>query len=761
MYESKDEQFASVVPFLRDGLERGEQCLYLANDTATEEVASALRSRGVEVDAAVASGQLSIQPAADLYLTDGSFDPERTITRIERRAGEAIDAGYDRLRIAAETTWAVEHDVDLDRVESYERRVDEIFTTNSLTALCQYRRSEFPSEFLANSLDAHPRVVHDAETKVNHQYEPPGAVGEDGSQPDAIDRKLRSISERHRLSDSLDRRDRSLSHLSQLTDQLRDANHDDVGQIAGEIMAEVVEPSFVSFRRFDSSEGELRTQFVQNGVRGVDVGDRIEEIDDRTWDAFVEGDARPFAVDAETPLSGYLLPVGRHGVFLVGSPETVPIAKADRHFLESVCGQAEAVLDQRSSESDLEEKNARLEEQTAYLQRVDQINTIVREISQSLVDAATEEEIERDICTLLVQESCISFAWFASYEPSTETLHAKQMAGDDRGYLDALSTEDDWARTEPTGRAAQSRTIDVAQHVYDDPPLTHWRKQALKREFQSAISLPICFDDSMYGVLSLYADTPEIFGNETVSILEELGDLVAHGINSIKRKRALVTRSVTELKVRVTETEMDLVGFVDDYDCRVEIDEIASTSQGGTRLFLTIHGATTSQIRTFATESPSIDEIEFLSEGNGVHSFELVVTDRCITVDLLNHNAVPQSMTVEDGVAQLILQLPREQNVREFMEMVKTKYPDAEFVGRVEREQSLQKLSSVETRLEEELTERQLEMLTLAYHSGYFERPRERTAKELADSLDVSPPTVTRHLREAERRVFSFVLDAE
>jgi predicted DNA binding protein len=58
------------------------------------------------------------------------------------------------------------------------------------------------------------------------------------------------------------------------------------------------------------------------------------------------------------------------------------------------------------------------------------------------------------------------------------------------------------------------------------------------------------------------------------------------------------------------------------------------------------------------------------------------------------------------------------------------------------------------TVLEEELTERQREVLLTAYESGYFQSPRETTGAELAALFDISQPTLTYHLREAQRRLF-------
>jgi predicted DNA binding protein len=57
------------------------------------------------------------------------------------------------------------------------------------------------------------------------------------------------------------------------------------------------------------------------------------------------------------------------------------------------------------------------------------------------------------------------------------------------------------------------------------------------------------------------------------------------------------------------------------------------------------------------------------------------------------------------------------------------------------------------------LTDRQREVLTAAYRAGYFEYPREQSASDVADQLDVSRPTFQEVLRAAERNLFAETLD--
>ncbi|GCF15519.1 hypothetical protein Harman_34540 [Haloarcula mannanilytica] len=57
------------------------------------------------------------------------------------------------------------------------------------------------------------------------------------------------------------------------------------------------------------------------------------------------------------------------------------------------------------------------------------------------------------------------------------------------------------------------------------------------------------------------------------------------------------------------------------------------------------------------------------------------------------------------------------------------------------------------------LTERQREVLGRAHEMGYFEHPREATAGDVADALDISTSTFTEHLAAAQRKLLDDLLD--
>jgi len=77
IYDSQEEQFDIVIPFLRMGLERQEKVVYIVDEaSATPAVKAAMERYGIDVESATASGALAILTKHDAYLKNGDFDPD-------------------------------------------------------------------------------------------------------------------------------------------------------------------------------------------------------------------------------------------------------------------------------------------------------------------------------------------------------------------------------------------------------------------------------------------------------------------------------------------------------------------------------------------------------------------------------------------------------------------------------------------------------------------------------------------------------------
>src|SRR5882762_6264471 len=76
IYESPEEHFAVAIPFIRIGLDRGEKCIYIADDGTEAAVREAMQAQGIDIERAIATGSLVLGNKEATYLKHGSFDPE-------------------------------------------------------------------------------------------------------------------------------------------------------------------------------------------------------------------------------------------------------------------------------------------------------------------------------------------------------------------------------------------------------------------------------------------------------------------------------------------------------------------------------------------------------------------------------------------------------------------------------------------------------------------------------------------------------------
>ena len=210
LYETRDEQFDAAVPFVRDGLERGERCVYVADDNTVEEVLDAMRARGINVDDAVESGALTVHTEQDTYRRGGAFDQEAMFEFWEETLEEASDDGFTGLRAAAEMTWALEADeTDLETLCEYEELLNPLYEGEAYSVLCQYNRNRFPADVLHDVLKTHPFLVHDGTTVCqNFYYTPPEEYFGPDRPSRELDRKMATLVDRTDAASTLETRER-------------------------------------------------------------------------------------------------------------------------------------------------------------------------------------------------------------------------------------------------------------------------------------------------------------------------------------------------------------------------------------------------------------------------------------------------------------------------------------------------------------------------------------------------------------------------
>jgi PAS domain S-box-containing protein len=199
IYDSAEEHFAVAMPFIRIGLERGEKCIYIADDGTEALVREAMSAEGIDVERAIATDSLVLEKKETAYLKHGSFNPEWMFTFWADATAEAMSQGFSALRATGETEWVLRGAPGVERWMEYESRLTHVLARHRCVALCQYNRQLFPPELVADVIRTHPTVIYRGVVCRNMYHVPPDEFLCPNHAAREVERLLTNIREREEI----------------------------------------------------------------------------------------------------------------------------------------------------------------------------------------------------------------------------------------------------------------------------------------------------------------------------------------------------------------------------------------------------------------------------------------------------------------------------------------------------------------------------------------------------------------------------------
>ncbi len=172
-YDDTDEETSAVVPFIAEGLARGERCVYITDTHRREDLLSALSDAGVNASRALDRGALFVRTPQEVYFRSGKFDPDDTLALADELLAGALADGFIGLRGSGELSAVRDRGVSWADLFSYEIRFNERFARRPIAALCRYHRPAAPPGRIADALRAHPTAIVGGRVCRNSYYEKP------------------------------------------------------------------------------------------------------------------------------------------------------------------------------------------------------------------------------------------------------------------------------------------------------------------------------------------------------------------------------------------------------------------------------------------------------------------------------------------------------------------------------------------------------------------------------------------------------------
>lgn len=589
-------------------------------------------------------------------------------------------------------------------------------------------------------------------------YPIPGAIHE----PDQFVGVVKDVTERHQ-------REQTLETFHEATRELTAADSREAACRQAVRAAETVLGfPLVSTYLYEEGTGDLELSAVTDRLADIDVQpSSFGPGESLPWQVYVEGEAvasseptadvyGPDVADPEI-----VLPLGRHGVMLVGAPSAAFDAEGVE-LAQILAATLEAALNHVAGERALDEREAELQRQQERANRLEELNTIIRDIDHATVEQSSRAGIEDAVCERLVDVDRFDFVWIAEQSVGDDELRPRTSAGGE-GYVDGLMgvVDSSDAGSHPAVAAARSDEPRRVENVATDATVGSWREHALRHGIQSVVAVPLRYQTTTHGVVSVASPEPGAFDEATEEVLAELGRSIGYAITVTERERALESEGTTELEFEIADEEVFMIRAATRADCRVRLERTIRRTGGSFSMFYLVEGAPPDEVVEIATTTPGVEAAQVVTIGDDEDGLVEVTVSTWFGDVFTDHGAVIREATTDGGEGTLVVEAPRGSDVRTLVEGFLERYPETDFVAQRQREGTIRSLFKLRDALREELTDRQWESLETAYSAGYFEWPREVSGEEVAALLGISQPTFNKHLRVAEQSAFRLLLDHE
>jgi HTH-type transcriptional regulator, bacterioopsin transcriptional activator and related proteins len=815
--ERELERYETIVETVGDGIYVVDQHGYFTDVNTTyasmvgyprEDLIGAHVSKVIDDEDVLHEAQRLEDELAAGERTTVSLEAEFTTPDGDSWVGEATfallqsDDGYERVGVVRDITDRTKREQELTQYETIVETIDDgiyavdddaqfILVNEGFCELTGYDREEL--------LDAHATTIHDDE--ITPQAESMAGEIVAGERDTArieldINTKsgdnlpcesrlaplplgdsygrcgmVRDISDRLEREQKLQRRIYQQQVVTELGQRaLEDHDIDALLADASELVADTLDNKCCKVLDLDTETAELRVRQGVGWHDGIVGSATVSADEDDSQAAYTLRTEQPVVVtdlDTESRFSGSELLTShdiRSGIStiigsrddlwgILGTHDTTckEFSEHDVNFVQSVA----TILATAIARHDHEQELIRQREQLGALNH---LNDVVREIIDAIIEQSTREEMEATVCELLADSESYLFAWIGDVDVASQTIHLRTEAGVE-GYLDenTISVDPDDERSKgPTGRAFQTGTTQTIQDIDTDTRYDPWRDSVAKHGFRSSAAIPIVFEDTIYGVLNVYAERPDAFVGQERVVIDQLGEVIGHAIAATERRQALMSNEVVELEFQ-TPNVFDALEISPETSGTITFDHAVPSKDSEYLVYGSVTVDAIDSVKALVETVPHWREVIFRNEAADTQ-FELRLSEPPVLSAVASVGGSVEKAIIDHGDFHMTVYVSPSVDVRRIISVVEESYPAARLLKRRQITRDNEPSEDIQRGLTTELTERQRTTLMAAYYAGFFEWPREVTGEELADSLGIAAPTFHQHLRKAERKTFDHLL---
>lgn len=430
----------------------------------------------------------------------------------------------------------------------------------------------------------------------------------------------------------------------------------------------------------------------------------------------------------------------------------------ERWFDISVVPTDDAVTVYIQDVTDRHRDRQRIDQLRSDIDRLTITNTLISDILGELVDASTRTEIAETICDRLGDTDIYEFAWIGERDPGGDEIRVQASAGTTGRTLEAIDETLDGGTTVPEHRAIETGEPVIVQPLGGDQRVPESvRRAAFADGLQSLLAIPLTYGSNVYGVVGIYAPDQDAFSQRERASFETVGEMAGFAINASRQRSLIRSDTVVELTLELTDSDAPLVAAATATDSRIVLDGVVG-QRGDLYCYLRVDdspGALDDELEAI----PKARESRVIGTHEDGGSLEVDLTPKTPLGILSAQGVTITHAEYENGRGECTVELSPETDVRRVAGAITDDY-EATVLAKRRRERELTTPEGFRDALADRLTDKQETALRTAFFANYFESPRGSSAEEVAETLDITGPTLLHHLRAGQRKLLAEFFEA-
>jgi PAS domain S-box-containing protein len=183
------------------------------------------------------------------------------------------------------------------------------------------------------------------------------------------------------------------------------------------------------------------------------------------------------------------------------------------------------------------------------IDKLSRLYATLSQINQAVVRIKNKNDLFKTICSVCVEYGKFEMAWIGIIDKETGNIVPVEHHGNENGYLKKiqLNITDAPSLKKPSITAIKKGTISISDNIKNDLN-RQWCYEALNRNYQSLVSIPLKLKGEIIGILNIYSSKPNFFRGEEIDLIKEMGSDISFALNTIetKKEKKLIEKSLLE-----------------------------------------------------------------------------------------------------------------------------------------------------------------------------------------------------------------------